>query len=108
MDTVQPEPQSALGNATASIIAAVIALLVSGLKTFEDHLIAGVTGKEPQRLQELVVEGNRLRYEATELLETSNRLAAVAANPDAYPLTDAERVSKDLLKLLPEMELTSE
>ena len=97
-----------LGNATASVIAAVIALLVSGLKTIEDYLIAGVTGKDPQRLQTLVIETNRLWYEAGEVLATFDRLATVRALPDAYPMADADRIAKDLIRLLPEMELTAE
>jgi hypothetical protein len=94
-----------LGNATASIVAAVIALLVSGLKIIEDHLIAGVTGKDPHRLQLMVIESTRLSYEAAEALNTFKRLNAVRASPKQYPLSDANRIAKELLHLLPEIEL---
>ncbi len=67
------------GNATASIVAAVIALLVSGLKIVENHLIAGVTGKEPHRLQAMVIESTRLSYEAAEILNIFRRLNAARA-----------------------------
>jgi hypothetical protein len=93
------------GNAAASIIAAVIALLVSGLKTVEDHLIAGVTGKEPHRLQAMVIESTRLLYKARETLNSFNRLNAAHAAAEQYPLADANRIAKDLLRLLPEMEV---
>lgn len=93
------------GNTAASIIAAVIALLVSGLKTVEDHLIAGVTGKEPDRLQAMVIESTRLSYEVEETLNSFNQLNIAHASPQEYPLMDANRIAKDLLRLLPEMEV---
>jgi hypothetical protein len=94
------------GDKRTSIVAAVITLLVSGLKIVEDHLIAGVvTGKEPHRHQAMVIEGTRLSYEAADILITFKQLNAARALPKEYPLTDANRIAKDLLRILPEMEV---
>lgn len=97
-----------VGNSIASIAAAVVALLVSSLKIIEDYLIAGVTGKQPQRLQELVIETNRLWFEAGEVLDSFRQLAAANAPASAYPLADANRIAKELIQLIPEMELTGD
>ncbi|RNJ49839.1 hypothetical protein D1O30_09765 [Methylocystis hirsuta] len=85
-----------------------MALLVSSLKIIEDYLIAGVTGKQPQRLQELVIETNRLWFEAGEVLDSFRQLAAANAPASAYPLADANRIAKELIQLIPEMELTGD
>jgi hypothetical protein len=93
------------GDKRTSIVAAVIALLVSGLKILEDHLIAGVTGKDPHRHQTMVIESTRLSHEAADILSTFTQLNAARAQPKEYPLTDANRIAKDLLRILPEMEV---
>ena len=53
-----------IDNATASVCAAVVALLAAGAKMFENHRVKGITGKQPERLYELVVESSRLHAEA--------------------------------------------
>jgi hypothetical protein len=97
-----------IGNAAASMTAAIIALLVSGAKVIEDHLIAGVAGDKPMRLQELLVQTNALHYEVGELLQSFSRLSAAGADYSAYPLESANRVAAELAKLLPELDLTLE
>jgi hypothetical protein len=95
-------------NAAATHTAAVILLVVSGLRVVEDHLVAGLMGKEPQKIQDILVQANRLRYQAGELIAAFESLARAGATPDAYPLSAAERITNDLSNLLPDLELAAD
>ncbi|MCE7027868.1 hypothetical protein [Jiella avicenniae] len=94
-----------LGNSSASVVAAIIALLVSGFKIVEDHLIAGFTGNEPHKLQEFLIETNRLLLECDNVSRIFATLNQANASPNAYPIQDAERICKDLMRIIPEIEL---
>jgi hypothetical protein len=96
-----------LQNKTAATAAAVVALLVSALKLFEDYFVAGVTGDKPQRLLELLVQTNRMQLEMTELLHKFRTLTTEGAPFASYPLSDAERLVAEAAKAIPEMDLVT-
>ena len=97
-----------LPDRTAPTIAAIIALLVSMLKLFEDYFVAGITGDKPQRLLELLTQTNGLVLEAGECLFRFRTLATAKAPYETFPLSDAERIVAETNKVAPEMELASQ
>jgi hypothetical protein len=92
-----------VGSRSASLAAAVVALLVSGLKIMEDFLIDGITVKKPEEVQKLFLESTRVYIESSNVIASFNKLSSAGAQPNAYPLAEAERVADDLVRILPEM-----
>ncbi|MBV9673194.1 MAG: hypothetical protein JO076_10280 [Verrucomicrobia bacterium] len=96
-----------LQDKTATTAAAIVALLVSALKLFEDYFVAGITGDKPQRLLELLVQTNQMQLEMTELLHKFRTLTTEGAPFASYPLSDADRLVAEAAKAIPEMDLVT-
>lgn len=88
------------GQRETSIVAAVIALLVSAIKLFEDSILAGIKVTKYKNLPDLLVYATKIQLEARQTLLSFEFLSKIQAPPAEYPLKEAERISKELKPII--------